>query len=227
MKLAYVLLLYSISVLAGAQHLTYAEWKEEAKTNIRLLPKYGNAEKTSDQRQADAEFIEASVKQNGTRENASREMVRLGFKYLYQGDLRTAMYRFNQAWLLDPKNEDAFWGFGGVYFYFGDVAMAHVQYDEGLTINPKSSNLLTDKATLHMLSYNQNNKASDLKTAIQLFEKSYAIDPKNENTLFKLSVAYFLKSDCSNAKRYYTECKEIKCKSITQEYESSLTEKCK
>ncbi len=36
----------------------------------------------------------------------------LGWKYLDRGDTSTAMKRFNQAWMFDRKNPQAYWGFG-------------------------------------------------------------------------------------------------------------------
>lgn len=42
----------------------------------------------------------------------SKGAAELGWKYLYRGDLSTAMKRFNQAWMFDRTNPDAFWGLG-------------------------------------------------------------------------------------------------------------------
>ncbi len=76
------------------------QWNEEAKTNIRLLPKYGYAQKTEAQKKSDQEFIEAALKKDSTYRKASDHLIQLGFSYLYR-DIKTAMYRFNQAYLLD------------------------------------------------------------------------------------------------------------------------------
>ncbi len=42
----------------------------------------------------------------------SKDAAKLGWKYFYNGDPDTAMKRFNQAWMFDRKNPEAFWGFG-------------------------------------------------------------------------------------------------------------------
>jgi hypothetical protein len=34
---------------AAAQHLTYAEWQERSAKDLRLLPRYGNKDKTAEQ----------------------------------------------------------------------------------------------------------------------------------------------------------------------------------
>ena len=199
----------------------------EAQNNIRLLPKYGNVEKTAEQNVADQEFIKTALQSDGTKEKASAHLIQLGFSYLGKQDIKTAMYRFNQAWLLNPQNEDAFWGFGGVYFSFNDFENAIKQYDEGLLLNPKSSNIITDKATVYMTKFNQEQDPTDLTRAIGLFMASYEIDPKNQNALFKLSVCYFLKAECKNARKFYDECKLLGGKPLTKEYTDALDKSCK
>lgn len=215
------------SFLGYGQSATYMMWKMEAQNNLRLLPKYGNIEKTEEQKAADQEFIKTTLQTEGTKEKASEHLVQLGFSYLGKRDFKTAMYRFNQAWLLNPHNENAFWGFGGVYFSFSDFENAIKQYDEGLLLNPKSSNILTDKATVYMTKFNQEQDPKDLALAIDLFKASYEIDPKNQNTLFKLSVCYFLKADCENARKFYEQCKLLGGKPLTKEYTEALDKACK
>jgi tetratricopeptide (TPR) repeat protein len=221
------LIIALISYTTFGQQITYNQWKTEAETNIRLQPKYGNAIKTEGQKKADEELINEYLSREGTHRKASELLIKLGFDYFYKGDLKTAMYRFNQAWLLDPKNENVFWGFGAVYFMFQDFQSAIKQYNEGLTLNAKSSNIITDKASVFMSKYDFSIDSEDLNTAIKLFLKSYSIDNKNQNTLFKLSACYFFKSDCENSWKYYSECLKLGGKPITKEYTKALKEKCK
>jgi tetratricopeptide (TPR) repeat protein len=216
-----------ISAVSIAQQSSYSSWQEDEKTNIRLLPKYGNAPKTDEQKASDQELIDKYVAQEGTRLKGSELLVKLGFDYLYKRDFKTAMYRFNQAWLLDPENPNVFWGFGAIYFSFGDVENAIRQYDEGLLLNGNNSNILTDKATIYMSKYMRSQSEEDYSNALTLFKKSYCNDPKNQNTLFKLSVCYFLKKDCENALKYYKECKELGGKPITGEYTKAISQGCK
>ena len=215
------------SILSYGQSAIYMMWKMEAEKNIRLVPKYGNVEKTQEQKDADQAFIKTTLQTEGTKEKASENLVRLGFSYLSKRDFKTAMYRFNQAWLLNPENENAFWGFGGVYFSFNDYENALKQYEEGLSLNPKSSNILTDKATVFMSKFNDSQDPNDLSTAINLFKASYNIDPKNQSTLFKMSVCYYLKSDCLNARKFYEECMLLGGQAITKEYTAALKQTCK
>ncbi len=226
MKYFMILFLIVISISLCGQQIDYSSWKEESKNNIRLLPEYGNIPKNEGQKEADENFIKTSILQDGTREKASQHLVELGFKYLYQHDLRIAMYRFNQAWLLNPQNEDAFWGFGAVYFMFNDYASAMDQYNKGLSINPNSANLLTDKATIYLSIFNNNGGQSNLDSATYIFNNSYSINSQNKNTLFKLSVCYYLSNDCVRAMKYYNECKMLGGNTITKEYDEAIRQKC-
>ena len=105
------------------QTMTLEKWNEESKTNIRLLPKYGHVRKNDAQRRSDEEFIKAALKQDSTKRKASDHLISLGFRYL-RSDIKTALYRFNQAYLLDSTNADIYWGYGGVFLTLGDYIKA-------------------------------------------------------------------------------------------------------
>ncbi len=73
---------------------------------------YGEVAKTPVQQKADQEFIDDMIARCGSREKASSELAHRGWDP--KNDLSTAMKRFNQAWLLDAKNAQAYWGMGVV-----------------------------------------------------------------------------------------------------------------
>jgi tetratricopeptide (TPR) repeat protein len=214
------------------QKMTSEKWDEEAKTNIRLLPKYGHAQKTEAQKKSDQEFIETVLKKDSTHRKASDHLISLGFQYLYQ-DIKTSMYRFNQAYLLDSTNTDIYWGFGGVYMTLGDFAKAEKQYVEGLAINPNNTHLLTDYGTYFMAQYyglqpiDEKGALTNLESAITYMVKSYQLDPTDQNTTFKLSICYWNKGDCDNAWKYYGICKAQGGQPITEDYTKDLKKKCK
>jgi tetratricopeptide (TPR) repeat protein len=226
MRYIFILMLLLIGPSSFAQQMSYADWKEEAKTHINLLPEYGNVVKSQGQIDEDNKFIETVLSQDTTRRKGSEHLVRLGFTYLYRGDLETAMRRFNQAWLLDPKNENAYWGFGAIYFTFNDTEEALRQLEKGLLINPNSSNILTDKATIYTSFYRNDHNADHLNKAIEIFNRSYKIDPSNQNTLFKLSAAYYYKNDCANARKFYNECMKLGGNPIPDGYAEAIKKLC-
>lgn len=219
-----IITLFSFSIFG--QQMTYEEWEKEAQSNIRLLPKYGNKEKTKGQKEADQEFIKTVLETDKTREKGSAHMIDLGFKYLYQ-DRKTAMYRFNQAYLLDSTNSDIYWGFGAIYFIYNRLDLAREQYQIGLEKDPDNSRILTDLGTTYMTEYFQTKNLSYLDTAISYLSTSYEKDPYNQNTLYKISSCYLMRNDCENAIKYYDVCMSEGGDPVTEEYKVAIKNSCK
>jgi tetratricopeptide (TPR) repeat protein len=226
-------LLVLVSFTVFAQQISWEEWELESKTDIRLLPKYGNVEKTEMQKKADNVFIETMLKQDSSYRKASDRFISFGFQYLFQDDIKTAMYRFNQAFLLDSTNTDIYWGFGAIYMTLGQYQKAKEQYEEGLKLTPDNTHLLTDYGTYFMwqhaaLKPTDKEKAMiNLDSAITYMTKSYDLDASDQQTTFKLSILYYEKGDCNNAWKYYDECKELGGQPITKAYTEDLQKKCK
>jgi hypothetical protein len=78
---------------------------------INELPMYGHIQKTADQKRADTRYIKYMTEGGRSREAAADSAARVGWNMFYRGDCSAAIKRFNQAWLLDPKNQLALWGF--------------------------------------------------------------------------------------------------------------------
>jgi hypothetical protein len=78
---------------------------------INELPMYGERVKTPAQIRADKAFIKTATKGGKSREDAAEYFAQTGWNSFYKGDQTTAIKRFNQAWLLDPSNQHALWGF--------------------------------------------------------------------------------------------------------------------
>jgi tetratricopeptide (TPR) repeat protein len=226
-----------ISTTSFGQQMKVSPLEEEAKTNKRLLPRYGLLPKTEREMAADKDFIAETMKQpqfNGDNRAASNHLIKLGFNYLYKQDLRTAMYRFNQAYLLDSTNTEIYWGYGAFYMTLGNYEEGKKHYNHGLSIDPKNTHLLTDYGTYFLSQYYGLNEAghesdamTNLESAITYLNKSFTIDNKDQNTAYKLSVCYWIKDDCEKAWLYYDNCKELGGQPITHEYTTALKGKCK
>lgn len=234
MKIIITFLFILISFLAFGQ-TSYQEWEKKAEDNIRLKPKYGNVEKTKEQKESDKKFIDETMKIekfNNNKTLASNHLINLGFQYLNKGDLKTAMYRFNQAFLLDSENTDIYWGFGAIYMSLSNLEKAKEQYEEGLKLNPKNTHLLTDYGTYFLAKYyeaeNSKAKANELlNKAIEQLTKSYNLDAKDHNTLYKLSICHLKNNDCINAKKFYNLCIDEGGDPITDDYTKDLVKSCK
>jgi tetratricopeptide (TPR) repeat protein len=242
MKLALAFLLFLLTHAAFAQP-SFDDWETESKTNKRLLPQYGHLVKSPDEVRSDSAFINKimALPQSKTRREASNHLIELGFQYYYRPDLKTAMYRFNQAYLIDSTNTDIFWGFGAIYMALGRYDLAKIQYEEGLRIDPNNTHLITDLATYYMEQYylmehmpkndivkNSKEQAREyMDSAIVFLTKSYKLDAKDVNTVYKLSICYLNIHECGNAWKYYKEAVILGGAPITKEYTDDLKKQCK
>src|SRR5260221_9416180 len=109
-----------------------------AAVSLNEQPMFGNQPKTPQMLVADAQFLAAAEKY-GTRAQVSDKSVQLGWQYFSKHDIPTAMKRFNQAWLLDPDNGDAFHGFAVLVMARDhDATQADALFQQGL-IKPRQS----------------------------------------------------------------------------------------
>ena len=225
---------FMVSTVVLGQITTLSDWKEQARKDIRLVPKYGFAQKTEKQKISDSMFVNTILANKDFKGNttlASDTLIEKGFDYLYRGDYKTAIYRFNQAFLLDSTNSNIYWGFGGFFMSIGGYEEAKKQYLEGLRIDSTNTNILTDYGTYYMaqaqFADGPQMAERNLKLAIEQLEKSYHLDSTNQNTLFKLSVCYFQLGQCKSALHYFDECMRLGGESIPMEYKEAIEKTCK
>jgi tetratricopeptide (TPR) repeat protein len=75
-------------------------------------------------KKADEAFIRDNALRFGNRNAGSNILAGQGWTALRAKQSETAMQRFNQAWLLNPKNFRVFWGFGALMSERGRLAEA-------------------------------------------------------------------------------------------------------
>jgi len=229
--LTVIILLFAINV--SAQNPNFEKWQELANNDINLQPEFGDLEKNESQIKADNDFIEEILKHYDNKQDASKKMTELGFQYIYERrDLQTAMKRFNQAYLLEPKNADIYYGYGTIYFNLGAMESAREQFDKGLLINPNHSKMLTDYGTTYLGDYynlvntNPEKATENLNNSVKYLEKAYSIDEKNSDTIYKLSIINMYLGDCKKANKYLDKADKMKNPNITEEVKAELKQKC-
>ncbi len=94
-------MLLILFTLTGCQH-----------TGIKKYPFYGNKIKTEQQVKFEKKLIESTIKKFGNKKKGSSNAVRAGWKAYYSDKKETAMKHFNESWILNPENAQAFYGFG-------------------------------------------------------------------------------------------------------------------
>ena len=74
-------------------------------------PMYGSAGKPRKLTEKDQAFIASIEKSGKTRQAVAKDVIRQAWEAYGKTDYKTAIRKFNQAWLLDPENGDAYHGF--------------------------------------------------------------------------------------------------------------------
>lgn len=115
-----------------------------AEFQVNELPMYGNLQKTSVQQVADRRYIARMTKDGRSREAAAEYVARAGWSAYYAGDHALAIKRFNQAWLLDPDNQFALWGFALISIERGHVKEAVRYFRMAIDSGPENANLRRD-----------------------------------------------------------------------------------
>ncbi|QYM77847.1 hypothetical protein K0B96_11005 [Horticoccus luteus] len=122
------LLLLSCLLLAGCVVVQNDPRADPRLKSVDQLPMYGGMDRSlvPELKKGDEAFIESTASAFGGRERAAKRWVDQAFAFYNHNDLDMAMRRFNQAWLLDPKNPEVYWGFGAVLH---DRGLAFGAYD--------------------------------------------------------------------------------------------------
>ncbi|HCX82249.1 MAG: hypothetical protein A3E00_14345 [Curvibacter sp. RIFCSPHIGHO2_12_FULL_63_18] len=150
-----------------------------------------------------------------SNEITSKQVERLGWRYYNQGDLDTAIKRFNQSWMFDRNNAGAYFGFGLI---MGQRAIrgegdTRVNLKESIRFlemangfDPKNSKIINELASAHgmfagYLISNEENGLIEYSIADALFGQAYELDPKFPQTPENWSVIKFYLGDFNEAKR--------------------------
>lgn len=136
---------------------------------------------------ADADFIRNVTAEFGDAKRASIIWADQGERYAAEGNLDYAMRRYNQAWLLNPDNFRAFWGFGRVSLEFNryDETIEHLERARALCDNDyQRPALLSDLATAYSFKAKEapgldaDQRSALFGKANDYFAQSTALDPR-------------------------------------------------
>lgn len=180
----------SLGLLAVVASVTIfpASWATAQSDPSEKLPMYGQPgiARPESLKKIDEDLIRDATFRFGNRQAASRALVEQGWASVRKGILDTAMRRFNEAWLLNPKNYQAFWGFGAVLSEQGKLAEAIEQLETAreLVDDPRQRvALLSDLGAVHS-SYGarlpadkQLDRARHFVIANNRFTESLEMDP--------------------------------------------------
>jgi tetratricopeptide (TPR) repeat protein len=122
--------------------------------DVDKLPMFGQPKiaRPDKLKKADENFIRGVTLRFGNPQAGSNALAAQGWTALRSGQSDLAMLRFNQSWLVNPKNFRAFWGFGAVLSQRGKLyeAIELLETARELLDDPTQRvPLLCDLGTLH------------------------------------------------------------------------------
>ncbi|WP_460634343.1 tetratricopeptide repeat protein [Larkinella harenae] len=163
--------------------------------NPMVAPLFGEQAKTVEHIDWEVRFLNECDQNFGNRTEASQFFATRAWEYLTEGQLDTAAYRFNLAWLLDDKNSDTYWGLGVICYQQGKTPESIRLLKKGLAVADTNAVLMTDLATVQLKHYKENKDEELLDDAILVLTKALKYDLTNANTFMRLSWANFAKGD--------------------------------
>ncbi|AKD04652.1 hypothetical protein POKO110462_19005 [Pontibacter korlensis] len=189
-----------------------------AELSPRVLPMFGGKQKTEAEQKQDEKFLTSCDKNFRDRKEASKFFLERGWEYLNEGQVDTAMYRFNLAWLLNPDNKDTYWAFGLVTSARGDHQTAVDMYEKAIALDPKNSLLLSDAASSYLAVYKEKKKKKNLKKASSYLNTATSADSSNAYALYNLSVVKYYEKQYGEAWDYLHKSRNINMSVIDYGY---------
>ncbi len=86
---------------------------QEAKVD-NTKPLYGEIKKSKEHKIIDEDFRQECLEQFGSIDSSVNIQIDHAWRYFYNNELKTAMKRFNQAWLLNSEFPDSYFGFASL-----------------------------------------------------------------------------------------------------------------
>ncbi len=168
--------------------------------NIYEIALFGNYQKTMAQLEEDREFLKDADRNFENREKASYFFSDMGWQYLSEGSKEMATYRYNLAYLLNPRNVDVFWGLGVIAYQKDEFEEAIKLMTIGLeTGGTRNVTLLVDLASVHIKCFSENHHNADLPKAHDLLKMAIKLKPDFTNAYMQLSLAHLVNGKINEA----------------------------
>lgn len=167
----------------------------------------------------------------------SEEVATLGWKYYHSGDIDTAIKRFNQAWMFDKNNPQAYWGFGLIMGMRSrtEDPMHHIDesikyLDIARSKKPDDGILISDLAFSHKvkgdyLKREKLNNSDEIKIARMLFEEAKKFAPDHPPLYTNWAGLELNEGNCMESERLATKAME-KGMPMCDQYKKALSQ-CK
>ena len=160
------------------------------------IPMYGNIEKPANLIEVDKKFITAQTKEFHTADSASYIYNLIAWDYLHKGEIKTAIRRFNQAWLLDSTNASPYFGFSA-YSELTGTGNANKYFKIGVS---KDKNRDSEEFYfLNMAIFYQNTRK--LNNSLSMYSKVLEINPNDTLSLRQRGYLYSIQENWEKAQQ--------------------------
>ncbi len=136
------------------------------------------------------------------------------------------MMRFNQAWLLDPQNADAFWGFGNIVGQRGQYQESLRFFSKSVKLNPRNPGVYISVAASLGALFSETRERRYLDGYIQNLRKSAQLDPKQVSTFVQLATAFTV-CECfpkDSARKYMAIADQLDSNAVSPELRKRVME---
>ncbi|MDO6391359.1 hypothetical protein Q4E40_14560 [Pontibacter sp. BT731] len=212
--------LAAATILLGASMAFAQEQQPELPPKVR--PMFGQVAKTDAEQKADEKFLTSCDKSFESRTEASNFFMERGWEFMKEGQVDTAVYRFNLAWLLNPDNYNTYWAFGVAEYNRGKVGDAIGMFDRALKYQPNNSLLLSDMGSAYLQQYISDKKKKNLKQAAAFLDRSIKADPNNAFALANLAQVNFHNKKYAEAWEYLHRGRDLNIMSLDYNFLSDL-----
>ncbi|MDQ2770959.1 MAG: hypothetical protein M3Y54_10720 [Bacteroidota bacterium] len=168
---------------------------------LRLQPLFGNLTVAQATQLLGEKQLQAIAASFASTAEASTFFANKGYEYLAENQPDTATYRFNLAWLLNPRNADAYRGLGIIASAQPTPDAAIALLTNALPLAPTNSALLSDLGTSYLIRYGQQTKKKkkDLALAFDLLERATTLDAANGGAWQQLARALYYQEKYAEA----------------------------
>ncbi len=165
-----------------------------------LKPMYGDKVKSEEEIAIDKKYVDEMLElHNGDKTKAVKESARDGWYYFFKEKIDTAMFRFNQSWLIDKNYPASYFGFAAIREYQGIKDEAEKYFEMGYKHDPSDS--LTKKY-LHQIAEIKE-KHKDTLALINAYYRVLSKFPKDAVATGKLGFFYSTLNKPDSALKYY------------------------
>lgn len=212
---------------AHAQQKTKTKTKGAAVATgpARLQPLFGGLSAAQAESFLGKAYLDKVVSSFASRAEASRFFSSKGYEYLVEGQQDTATYRFNLAWVLDPKNADAYRGLGVLASRNPTPDESIALLTQGLALAPENALMMSDLGASHLIRYQATQKKKDLTAGIGYLQRSVAADPNNAGAWQQLARAYYFQEEYAKAWEAVHKSRSLSFASVDFDFISELLAK--